>query len=374
MYRLRPPRSDDFDRLLALQTAAYRGIVEHSGLAWDPARARRNLVEAIAAGLEVIEVDGGLAGSLVVAWDDDPIALRDVEIAIEHRGRGLGTRVAHDVIARARERGRDVILAVLRENPARALWRRLGFETTHETEAHVHMRWCDRADSSDALARAMSPWLDPLRRERWARRAFADPIDADVGFLRFVARRHGLPEIPRAHALGDDDRRLDRLGIVREATGELDLVLASDGVFLEHTTHGERRQVAADVRLRLRPGGLFVIDAPNMPWALRHEPEPVPRTIVHHRALVSRITDRTFDFHAGIAILRDTFVAELEDAPTVEWIAERQLALAGLPEVRLALEDAGFAALETYTDLGATTPGPARGRRLLVVARAPDEA
>lgn len=79
----------------------------------------------------------------------------------------------------------------------------------------------------------------------------------------------------------------------------------------------------------------------------------------------------TADFHAGVVILRDTLVAELEDEPTVEWVDERRLALVGLPEVRLALDEAGFVDVETYSDLDATTPGRVRGRRLLVVARAP---
>jgi ribosomal protein S18 acetylase RimI-like enzyme len=371
VYLLRPPRSDDFDRLLALQTDAYRGWVEASGLEWDPARARRNLALAIAGGLEVIEVDGAIAGALVVAWQADPIELRDLEIAIEHRRRGLGTRIAHDVITRARASGRDVALQVLRANPARELWTRLGFRTTHETDTHTHMTGRADEESVGALERATAPWLDRGRRGRWARRVFADPIDAEIGFLRFVARRHGLPAVPRARALAPDDcDLLARLGVALGDVGALDLVVSWGGTFLEHTTHAERRAAAVHARELLRAGGIFVIDAPNMTWALRNEPDPVPRTIVHHHALVSRITDRTFDFHAGVAILRDTWIAEVEDKPTVEWIAERRLALVGLPEVRLAVEEAGLTEVETYTDLAATTPGPARSRRLLVVARA----
>jgi SAM-dependent methyltransferase len=158
---------------------------------------------------------------------------------------------------------------------------------------------------------------------------------------------------------------------IAPAENDLDLVLASDGAFLEHCTHARRRFAAEQALRRLRPGGIFVIDAPNMPWVLRYDPDPVPRTIVYFDALVSRITDRTLDFDAGTMILRDTFVAEVEDAPTIEWQAERRLALIGLPEVRLALEEAGFSAFGTFTDLAATAPGYVRGRRLLLVAAAP---
>ena len=374
MYVLRPPRSDDFEPLLALQTAAYRGWTEQTGGTWDGTRARRNLADAIARGLEVVEVDGRRVGALAVEWAADPVVLDGIEITAEHQGRGLGTRIVHDVLRRAAELGRAVELTVLRPNPARELYLRLGFRATEETATHVRMRWVADADGVAALARALAPWLDVERRDRWAARAFADPIAGEVGFLRFVARRHGLPEVPRVFAVDDASRERLRLLGAGEGEADLDLVLASDGALLEHCSHAERRAAAMAARERLRPGGIFVVDAPNMPWVLRHDPEPVPRTIVHYRALVSRITDRTFDFDAGVATLRDTFVAEIEDEEPVEWIRERRLALAGAPELRLALTDAGFVELETYTDHAATTPGRARGRRVLLVACTPPRA
>jgi GNAT superfamily N-acetyltransferase len=368
VYTLRPPTSDDFERLLELQTSAYRGWVEAGGGAWDPGRARRNLAQAFAGELAVIEVDGRLAGALTVRWDEDPVVLDGIEIAAAYRGRGLGTRIVHDVCDRARSLGRDVVLDVLRHNPARELWLRLGFRESDATSTHAAMRWRADAEGIAALARGLAPWLDEARRGRWAARAFADPVDAEVGFLRFVARRYGLPDAPRVHAGAIDDR-LRMLGAIAGTPGELDLVVAAD--LLEHVAHADRRAAAVRARESLREGGILVVLAPNMPWVLRHEPDPLPRTIVYYRALVSRITDRKFDFDAGIMTLRDTWVAEVEDEPTVEWTTTRTLALAGAPEVRVALAEAGFVEIDTFSDLDATTLGRARGKRLLLVARAP---
>jgi GNAT superfamily N-acetyltransferase len=68
-------------------------------------------------------------------WD-----LIQVQLAPRLQGQGLGTQLIQSLIAEAREAGASLKLKVLRANPARHLYQRLGFVVTAETQHGLEMR------------------------------------------------------------------------------------------------------------------------------------------------------------------------------------------------------------------------------------------
>ena len=54
--------------------------------------------------------------------------------------KGIGSRVIQALLRLARKKSKPVTLAVMKINPARALYERLGFRITHEDEYKVYMR------------------------------------------------------------------------------------------------------------------------------------------------------------------------------------------------------------------------------------------
>jgi ribosomal protein S18 acetylase RimI-like enzyme len=109
---------------------------------WDEALQRRFFEDRIALGLmQVIEVDGGIAG--IYEWElgTDALTIVNIEVAPWLQGRGIGTAILRDAQRLAAERGLPVRLQVLKFNPARRLYERLGFTETGETESHVLMEW-----------------------------------------------------------------------------------------------------------------------------------------------------------------------------------------------------------------------------------------
>lgn len=88
----------------------------------------------------VLDDQGAVVGQIMV--DRGPTAHTIVDIALlpEQRGRGRGTKLLAEAIAAADREGLPVQLAVSRNNPAQALYRRLGFDTYSSTELHLHMR------------------------------------------------------------------------------------------------------------------------------------------------------------------------------------------------------------------------------------------
>ncbi len=406
IHRIRPAESSDFAWLLKLrQTSAQRHVEEVFG-AWDVAAQRARFTRAFGAeAMAVVEVEAQPVGALSVDWDADPIVLAAVELHPRWQGRGLGTRLVHDVLRRATQLERGVVTTVLRPNPVQALYERLGIHVAERTATHVTLRWQPNIRAEVTLAAAMAPWADPGRRRAWARRLFDLDPEPEVELAQFIAGRHGLSSTPQVLDLGagagrrlrplaalgwsvtaaepDPDLRAAcaRVGAMAarpvevgeavptaQSGSRFDLVLAFDGA-LWRPEHAGRVALARQLRSIMRPGAVLVAEGPNAPWVLHSRRDLPPRTQVFHRAAISSIPAEHFDFHRGEHQRRQTFVADVDGQEVAEWTETERLGLVDLPALRLALDAAGFAPPEVFHDLSATAVGCATGPRLLVAAQ-----
>ena len=75
-------------------------------------------------------------GCLAVEWSGDHVKLQRVLLVPEAQGRGIGSHLVRELLARASAARRPVRLRVFKVNPAQRLWRRLGFTVIGETETH----------------------------------------------------------------------------------------------------------------------------------------------------------------------------------------------------------------------------------------------
>ena len=89
--------------------------------------------------LDLIEVDGRPAGRLYVHRGPSDIRIMDIALAPEFRGQGIGTSLLRDLMAEADASGRKLSIHVEMNNPARALYDRLGFEPAGEHGVYVLM-------------------------------------------------------------------------------------------------------------------------------------------------------------------------------------------------------------------------------------------
>jgi ribosomal protein S18 acetylase RimI-like enzyme len=136
--RLRPATEADHAFLWRLHCEAMRTYVEATW-GWDEADQRRRFDATFEPErVSIVVVRDEPVGMLQVERRSDEVVLVAVEVLPEWQGQGIGTRVVSRVVEEAG--GVPVSLQVLKVNPARALYERLGFVTDGETATHVTMR------------------------------------------------------------------------------------------------------------------------------------------------------------------------------------------------------------------------------------------
>ena len=136
---LRPATEADRDFLRTLHHACYRRWVE-AIWGWDEADQDRRFARSFSvAGRVIVELAGEPIGTLRTSRDSQWLSVDDIEVAPEHQGRGIGSRLLRGVLAAADRERLAVRLQVLRGNPARRLYQRSGFTVESETASHVLM-------------------------------------------------------------------------------------------------------------------------------------------------------------------------------------------------------------------------------------------
>jgi ribosomal protein S18 acetylase RimI-like enzyme len=149
-YRLRAATDRDAAFIYRLRVAGLREYVAQVW-GWDePFQAARFREHFDPAHYQVVVVDGLDVGAVAVEWRAGEVFLADIEIQPQLRGRGLGTAIVGAVLAEAGRRELPAALQVLKVNPARRLYERLGFRVVGETPTHYLMRTAGREPEAGA--------------------------------------------------------------------------------------------------------------------------------------------------------------------------------------------------------------------------------
>ena len=90
--------------------------------------------------LQIIEYAGRLIGYISVQRSGNEILLAAIEVAPKFQKQGIGTYLIQDLLGDSDELNLTAKLFVLKVNPARRLYERLGFECTGETPTHYVMK------------------------------------------------------------------------------------------------------------------------------------------------------------------------------------------------------------------------------------------
>jgi ribosomal protein S18 acetylase RimI-like enzyme len=90
---------------------------------------------------QVIRSNDLEVGFIMAPIKDGARWIHTICIVPEHQNRGIGTEVIRSVIAEAETQKMPLYLSVLKVNPARRLYERLGFVVIEETKHHFRMKF-----------------------------------------------------------------------------------------------------------------------------------------------------------------------------------------------------------------------------------------
>jgi prephenate dehydrogenase len=135
----RPATEADIDGLLALREATMRVHMENSGADASAASMRGRLLNGYEHAHVLLHQDR-IAGLLKLDRSGADYVVMQIQVAPALQGHGLGKALLLEYIQEARSVGKDVTLHVLKANPARGLYERLGFVVEGEDPEEFHMR------------------------------------------------------------------------------------------------------------------------------------------------------------------------------------------------------------------------------------------
>lgn len=132
----------DADYLVSLCKTTMQEYAEAVWGAWDDEKINPALIRALEAdGFDAILRDGLRVGVLSVETTADALQIEDLYMEPAHQNHGIGTAVVEQVIRSAGLADKDVTLSVLLPNPAKRLYKRLGFKVVKTTDERIYMRF-----------------------------------------------------------------------------------------------------------------------------------------------------------------------------------------------------------------------------------------
>jgi ribosomal protein S18 acetylase RimI-like enzyme len=149
---LRQTTADDVDFLWDTFRISMKDYITQARGEWNEQREEsqfRNQLDLSAA--QVIRSNDLAVGFIIAPIKDSAREIHTICIVPEHQRKGIGTEVLRRAVAQAREQKISLYLSVLKVNPARRLYERLGFEVIEETKHHFRMKFHGASGSESGV-------------------------------------------------------------------------------------------------------------------------------------------------------------------------------------------------------------------------------
>jgi ribosomal protein S18 acetylase RimI-like enzyme len=137
---LQQAKAEHYDFALHLYLLGMRPYMEELNV-WDEQQQRASFAaQWKREEVRIISVDGKDVGWLQVADLPTEIRLQKFFVSPQFQRHGIGSEVLSNLLVTWRSTGKKIVLKVLKNNPARRLYERLGFSVAAEAGVTFRMR------------------------------------------------------------------------------------------------------------------------------------------------------------------------------------------------------------------------------------------
>ncbi|MGQ7856674.1 GNAT family N-acetyltransferase [Pedobacter sp. WC2501] len=141
MIRFRNATDADFDLTFQIKRKSIKPYIEKIW-GWDDAvQLEFHIEDFKSEKIKIIMDESDDAIGLIITTENKThIYLKSLLLCDNVQGKGIGTEILRDLIKQAKSKSKQIELQVFKVNKrAKALYERLGFSTTGETELHYQM-------------------------------------------------------------------------------------------------------------------------------------------------------------------------------------------------------------------------------------------
>lgn len=141
-YSFRPITEDDRDLVHEIYRAAMKETTIRAYGEWHEIAERTEYdlhFDFIAANGQIVLVGGEDAGFTAVKEYPDYIKLVAIHLLPAFQQQGTGRAIIEELLGDARKKGKPIRLEVLKDNPARRLYERLGFRIIDDSDEHIYV-------------------------------------------------------------------------------------------------------------------------------------------------------------------------------------------------------------------------------------------
>lgn len=135
-----PAKKEDYNNLWNLHKATMKKYVDQTW-GWEEEFQKEYFQKHFdPEGIQIIDREGAFVGAIQIQDKKSEIFIAKIEISPKFQNQGIGTTILEKIIETLQRTEKPVRLQVLKVNPAKKLYKRLGFETVRENETHFIMK------------------------------------------------------------------------------------------------------------------------------------------------------------------------------------------------------------------------------------------
>ncbi len=139
-FKLRNVKENDFDWLYDLRRQTMSKYINDSGEEFNIETQSNRIMKEFKS-IKIIKNDNQDIGMLKVKRSSDKWEIIQIQLLPGFQRMGIGTKIINNLQAEALQQDVAIFLNVLKVNPAKRLYKRLGFKAVQENEKSYTMRY-----------------------------------------------------------------------------------------------------------------------------------------------------------------------------------------------------------------------------------------